>query len=61
MADVNGDDGWISMSANSGHMENGALRRNQLFINNHDLTFTDSALEYGLADSATTQASFFRL
>ncbi|HZE84993.1 MAG TPA: VCBS repeat-containing protein, partial [Puia sp.] len=60
MADVNGD-GWLDIYVcNSGHMENGALRRNQLFINNHDLTFTDSALEYGLADSGyTTQASFF--
>ena len=35
-------------------------RRNLLFINNHDLTFTESAVEYGLADTGySTQAAFF--
>ncbi|GGB14927.1 VCBS repeat-containing protein [Puia dinghuensis] len=60
MADVNGD-GWLDIYVcNAGHMENGALRKNQLFINRHDNTFIDSAEEYGLADSGyTTQASFF--
>jgi len=60
MADVNGD-GWLDIYVcNAGHMENGALRRNQLFINDHHGGFRDSAIEYGLADSGyTTQASFF--
>src|SRR5580658_2587260 len=60
MADVNGD-GWLDIYVcNAGHMENGALRKNQLFINNHDGTFTDSAEAYGLADSGySTQATFF--
>jgi hypothetical protein len=60
MADVNGD-GWLDIYVcNAGHMGNSTLRQNQLFINNHNNTFTDSAREYGLADSGyTTQASFF--
>jgi len=60
MADVNGD-GWLDIYVcNAGHMENGALRQNQLFINDHHLGFRDSAQKYGLADSGyTTQASFF--
>ena len=36
------------------------LRRNLLYINNKDLTFTESAAEYGLDDkSASTSANFF--
>jgi len=60
MADVNGD-GWLDIYVcNAGHMENPALRKNQLFINDHHLGFKDSATEYGLADSGySTQASFF--
>ena len=60
MADIN-NDGWLDIFVcNAGHMEDSALRRNQLFINNHDLTFTDSARQYGLDDDGyTTQASFF--
>ncbi len=35
-------------------------RKNLLFINNGDLTFTEKAAEYGLDDSGySTQASFF--
>jgi hypothetical protein len=58
-ADVNGD-GWLDIYiCNSGHMQTGH-RRNQLYINNHDLTFTESAAKYGLDISAyTTQVSFF--
>jgi len=38
----------------------GSKRKNLLFINNHNLTFTESALEYGLADTGySTQAAFF--
>jgi enediyne biosynthesis protein E4 len=60
MADINGD-GWLDIYVcNAGHMDNGALRQNQLFINDHHGHFIDSAREYGLADSGyTTQASFF--
>ncbi|MES2775506.1 MAG: VCBS repeat-containing protein [Bacteroidota bacterium] len=60
MADINSD-GWLDIFVcNAGHMDDSALRRNQLFINNHDLTFTDSAQAYGLDDDGyTTQVSFF--
>jgi hypothetical protein len=59
MADVNGD-GWLDIyECNSGHMKSGN-RRNKLYINNHNLTFTESAAKYGLDISAyTTQVSFF--
>ena len=60
-ADINGD-GWLDIYVcNSGHMHTGN-RTNKLYINNHDLTFTESAAKYGLNISAyTTQVSFFRL
>ncbi|MEY2918346.1 MAG: hypothetical protein RIS73_2060, partial [Bacteroidota bacterium] len=60
MADVNAD-GWLDIFVcNAGSMHNASLRSNQLFINNHDLTFTESADKYGLKDSGyTTQVSFF--
>jgi hypothetical protein len=60
MADVNAD-GWLDIFVcNAGSMHNASLRSNQLFINNHDLTFTESAEKYGLKDSGyTTQVSFF--
>jgi len=60
MADVNAD-GWLDIFVcNAGSMHNAALRSNQLFINNHDLTFTENAEKYGLNDSGyTTQVSFF--
>ncbi|WP_240348321.1 VCBS repeat-containing protein [Longitalea arenae] len=60
MVDIN-HDGWLDIFvANSGHINDGVSRANQLFINNRNLTFTDSAQAYGLADSGyTTQASFF--
>ena len=60
MADVNAD-GWLDIFVcNAGSMNNAALRSNQLFINNHNLSFTESAAQYGLADSGyTTQVSFF--
>lgn len=60
MADVNAD-GWLDIFVcNAGSMQNAVLRSNQLFINNHNLTFTESAVKYGLNDSGyTTQVSFF--
>jgi hypothetical protein len=59
MVDINGD-GWLDIYVcNSGHMSNGN-RRNKLYINNHDGTFTESAHQYGLDISAyTTQVTFF--
>ncbi|MEO8110822.1 MAG: FG-GAP-like repeat-containing protein [Ginsengibacter sp.] len=59
MVDIN-NDGWLDIYiCNSGHMKDGH-RKNKLYINNHDLTFTESAAKYGLDISAyTTQVSFF--
>lgn len=60
MADVNADgylDIYVSRNGNS---ENPSDRRNQLYINNQDLTFTESAIKYGLADVGfSSQAVFF--
>jgi enediyne biosynthesis protein E4 len=60
MADINSD-GWLDIFVcNAGNMNDSSLRRNQLFINNHDLTFTESAAKYGLDNIGyTTQVSFF--
>jgi enediyne biosynthesis protein E4 len=59
MADVNNDgktDIYICRSADASPER----RKNLLFINNGDLTFTEKAAEYGLADEGySTQASFF--
>lgn len=58
--DIN-TDGWLDIYVcNAGNMLEKPLRKNQLFINNHDLTFTDQAAKYGLDDDGySTQASFF--
>lgn len=59
MADVNGD-GWLDIYVcNSGDVK-GDNKENELFINNGDLTFTERAKEYGVADRGfTTHAVFF--
>jgi hypothetical protein len=59
MADVNGD-GWLDIYVcNSGDLK-GGNKQNELFINNGDLTFTDMAEAYGVADPGfTTHAAFF--
>ncbi|WP_276361777.1 VCBS repeat-containing protein [Daejeonella sp. H1SJ63] len=59
MVDINSDgklDIYICRSADI----NPVRRKNLLFINNGDLTFSEKAEEYGLADQGySTQASFF--
>ncbi len=59
MVDINGDgflDIYVCYSGNG----NRDSRRNQLFINNGDLTFTESAASFGLDDASnSTQALFF--
>ncbi len=59
MVDVNGD-GWLDIYVcNSGNIK-GDDRKNELFINNQDGTFTESAVQYGLDDNGfSSQASFF--
>ena len=59
MADVNGDgllDIYVCRSAAS----NPEKRKNLLFVNNGDLTFTEKGSEFGVDDSGyTTQGAFF--
>ncbi len=59
-ADVNGD-GWLDIYlCKSGWFTDPEMRRNLLFINNKDLTFTESSKAYGLDDPGySTQATFF--
>ncbi len=59
MVDIN-HDGWLDIYVcNAGNMYDPELRKNQLFINDHNLVFTDSAEQYGLAnDGYSTQSSF---
>ena len=58
MADVNGD-GWLDIYVcNSGHVSGG--KRNELFINNGDMTFSERAREFNVADPGySTHAAFF--
>jgi enediyne biosynthesis protein E4 len=59
-ADINAD-GWLDIYVcNAGNMMQPALRKNQLYINNKNLTFSEQAAAYGLDnDGYTTHASFF--
>jgi len=58
-ADVN-NDGWIDIYISQGGPKKMSQRKNLLFINNKDLTFTESAVKYGLADvGISTQSAFF--
>jgi hypothetical protein len=59
IADVNADGLLDIYVCNAGDV-NGGKRENELFINNGNLTFTDRAEEYGLADRGfSTHAAFF--
>jgi len=59
MADVNADGLLDIYVCNSGDIK-GDDKENELFINNGDLTFTERAKEYGLADQGfSTHAVFF--
>ncbi len=60
MVDIN-NDGWLDIYVcNSGPSSNPADMQNELFINNGNNSFTDKAVEYGIADnSRSTQANFF--
>jgi hypothetical protein len=59
LADVN-QDGWLDIYVCRSAMGDSILRKNLLFINNKDLTFSEKAEEYGIADySYSTQAAFF--
>jgi hypothetical protein len=59
MADVNGD-GWMDIYVCQSGGAQDSQMRNLLFINNQDLTFTESAKEYGIDDAArSNHAAFF--
>lgn len=58
--DINAD-GWLDIYVcNAGNMLQKEKRKNKLYLNNKNNTFTESAAQYGLDnDGYSTQASFF--
>ena len=59
IADINGD-GWKDIYVCKSGDPKSPNRKNELFINNGDLTFTEKAAEYGLDDlGLSTHATFF--
>jgi enediyne biosynthesis protein E4 len=59
LADINAD-GWLDIYVCRSGSEESNERKNLLFINNKDNTFTERAAAYGLDDSGySTQAAFF--
>ena len=58
-ADVNAD-GWLDLYVCYAGLDKEGTRTSKLFINNHDLTFTEKAASFGLADkSPVTGINFF--
>ncbi len=60
MVDIN-NDGWLDVYVCNAGFIKGKAPENKLYINNHDLTFTDSAAAYGLTNKGgyCTHAAFF--
>lgn len=59
MVDVNGD-GWLDIYVCKSGPHFGGVRHNELFINNHDLTFTEKSREWGVDHiGLSVQAAFF--
>ena len=59
MVDIN-NDGFLDIYVCNAGYQNNIVPKNQLFINNKDLTFTEKAHEYGLDESGySTHAAFF--
>lgn len=58
MADINGD-GLLDIYVCKSGPPGGEKRHNELFINNGDLTFTESSKEYGLAEEGLSQHAVF--
>lgn len=58
VVDINAD-GWMDIYVCYSGLRDSTLRKNQFFINNKNLTFTEKAAQYGLDDSGySTQATF---
>ena len=59
MVDINAD-GWLDIYICNAGIVSGDNQKNELYINNKDLTFTEAAASYNLADNGfTTHAAFF--
>ncbi|HRN55315.1 MAG TPA: CRTAC1 family protein [Agriterribacter sp.] len=60
LVDIN-NDGWLDIFVCTAGYRDGRLPECKLFINNHDLTFQESAAAYGLTNRGgyTTHAAFF--
>jgi hypothetical protein len=59
MVDIN-QDGWLDIYICRSADSRESMRRNLLFINNGNLTFTEKAEEFGLGDTGySTQSAFF--
>lgn len=59
MVDIN-EDGWMDIYVCRARFEDPELRRNKLYVNNGDMTFTERAAEFGIDDdSYSTHANFF--
>ncbi|MEN0049858.1 MAG: VCBS repeat-containing protein [Bacteroidota bacterium] len=59
MVDINAD-GWLDIYISNAGIVEGDDQKNELYINNKDLTFTEAAKTYNLADNGfTTHAAFF--
>jgi enediyne biosynthesis protein E4 len=59
MVDIN-QDGWLDIYVCRSAMGDSVLRKNLLFVNNGDQTFTENAELYGIADNSySTHAAFF--
>ncbi len=57
--DIN-QDGWLDLYVCRSAIGDSLLRKNLLFVNNMDLTFTEKAADYGIDDTSySTQAAFF--
>lgn len=58
-ADINGD-GWLDIYVCKSGNASGKQSRNELYINNGDLTFSEQAAEYGINEEGnSTQGVFF--
>ena len=59
IVDINGD-GWDDIYVcNEMYDDAPELRKNKLYINNGDLTFTESAEQYGIADTERSRQAIF--